>query len=306
MIFTLAYYIVICRYALGIMVTGEAPFASPILMGAVAGATVFLGSLSLSIAAGKLGKKGVGALQAFSGGILAYLALEVGSSVSEYVEGLASSSRLGEFAVASIVTTLALFGTWTLLSFSERWKGIDSLLRILMAPSIPNGPGGVTAGRILYSTGKTSLIIAIGLGLHNIGEGFAIATALLQGMIASAVLFTIGFAIHNFTEGFAITGPLVTGSKRTGLPVRFLLVASLLAALPTLLGVLVYYIAPPSDMVLALLGTIAEASLVYSLIRVNLSALGRLGGPSSLAFWFSLGAGVAVTYTIEALVLLTL
>ena len=285
--------------------TGGSASLNPLLLGGVAGATVFLGSLTLALAAGRLGKRGVGLLQAFSGGILAYLALEVGSSVSEYVEGLAASSRLGEFLAASAATTLALFGTWALLSAAERWEGLDSLLRSLMAPGSP-GVGSLPSGSVLRMAGRTSLIVAVGLGLHNVGEGFAIATALLEGAVASAVVFTVGFAIHNYTEGFAITGPLAAVSGRLRPPARFLLLVSLIAALPTLLGALVYYIAPPSDMVLAVLATVAEASLVYALIRVNLSALGRLGGPGSLAFWFSLGLGVAATYTIEAVVLLSL
>ncbi|MCE4598851.1 MAG: ZIP family metal transporter [Desulfurococcales archaeon] len=281
---------------------------APIIMGFIAGATVFLGTLPFPIIARRAGLRGVGLLQALSGGVLAYLALEVGAAVSEYVESLASPATLREFLIASLSTTVALLGTWYMLSASENWGGIDALVRssLLKAISIDSA-ARPAAYKALSMAGRTSVIVALGLGIHNVGEGFAIAAALLGGAVASAVLFTIGFAIHNFTEGFAIAGPLTgEAGKIHKMPLGFLAITAAIAALPTMAGASIYYIAPPSDMLVALLNTIAEASLVYALIRVNLSALGKLGGPSSPLFWTALGLGVALTYGIESMVLLAL
>src|ERR671918_2828110 len=52
-----------------------------------------------------------------------------------------------------------------------------------------------------------SLMIAIGIGLHNFGEGLAIGAAVLLGEIALSTFLIIGFTLHNTTEGLAIVAP---------------------------------------------------------------------------------------------------
>jgi ZIP family zinc transporter len=108
----------------------------------------------------------------------------------------------------------------------------------------------------------TALIIAIGLGVHNIGEGFAIASALLTGEIASAITFTVGFAVHNATEGFAIATPLIILKKERIM--KSIIIASLIAGLPAVLGSSIYYIGYISDVYIANLNSIATASIVYA------------------------------------------
>ena len=51
-------------------------------------------------------------------------------------------------------------------------------------------------------------MIAIGIGLHNLGEGLAIGSAYAIGELALGAFLVVGFAIHNTTEGFAIVAPL--------------------------------------------------------------------------------------------------
>ena len=55
---------------------------------------------------------------------------------------------------------------------------------------------------------QLSLLIAVGIGLHNFAEGLAIGQAAANSEIALATLLVIGFALHNATEGFGIVGPL--------------------------------------------------------------------------------------------------
>jgi ZIP family zinc transporter len=54
---------------------------------------------------------------------------------------------------------------------------------------------------------RLALLIAVGIGLHNFGEGLAIGGSAAQGQIALATLLVIGFALHNATEGFGIVAP---------------------------------------------------------------------------------------------------
>src|SRR4029077_19495177 len=55
---------------------------------------------------------------------------------------------------------------------------------------------------------RLSLMVAIGIGLHNLGEGLAIGSAYAVGSLALGAFLVIGFAIHNTTEGLAIVAPL--------------------------------------------------------------------------------------------------
>jgi zinc transporter ZupT len=74
--------------------------------------------------------------------------------------------------------------------------------------------------------------VAIGIGLHNLGEGLAIGAAFSLGEIALGSFLIIGFAIHNTTEGLAIVAPVATDRP----PVMHYLRLGALAGLPTILG----------------------------------------------------------------------
>lgn len=78
----------------------------------------------------------------------------------------------------------------------------------------------------------TALLVAVGIGLHNLGEGLAIGAAFALGEVTLGTLLIVGFMMHNTTEGLAIVAPLAT--QRT--PLRQLIVLGLLAGVPTILG----------------------------------------------------------------------
>jgi zinc transporter ZupT len=79
---------------------------------------------------------------------------------------------------------------------------------------------------------RLSYLVAIGIGLHNLGEGLAIGAAFSLGEIALGSFLIIGFAIHNTTEGLAIVAPVATDRP----PVMHYLRLGALAGLPTILG----------------------------------------------------------------------
>ncbi|TFG63084.1 MAG: zinc transporter ZupT [Nitrospirales bacterium] len=78
-------------------------------------------------------------------------------------------------------------------------------------------------------------MIALGMGLHNLGEGLAIGAAYMQGEWVLGGLLIMGFALHNGTEGFAIIGS--AGTSKPGL--KDILLMGLLAGLPTCLGTVI-------------------------------------------------------------------
>ena len=53
-----------------------------------------------------------------------------------------------------------------------------------------------------------AVLIAVGIGLHNFGEGLAIGSAFALGELALGTLLIVGFTLHNTTEGLAIVAPL--------------------------------------------------------------------------------------------------
>lgn len=61
-----------------------------------------------------------------------------------------------------------------------------------------------------------ALMISIGIGLHNFGEGLAIGAALGMGSIAFSAFLIVGFALHNTTEGIAIAAPMSRGKLMIG------------------------------------------------------------------------------------------
>ena len=77
-----------------------------------------------------------------------------------------------------------------------------------------------------------ALLVAIGIGLHNLGEGLVIGSAYAVGSLALGAALVVGFAIHNTTEGLAIVAPVAQDRPR----VRFLALLGLLAGAPAILG----------------------------------------------------------------------
>jgi ZIP family zinc transporter len=255
---------------------------TPLTYGFVAGVTVLAGVATLYALGRRASSTALGALQAFAGGILAYISLDVGAEVAEYMEGLAKWETLGLFLADAALTTAVFAGVLLLLSSVERRAVARGMPQSLL----------------------TALITALAYGVHNVGEGFAIAGALLSGAAANALLFTVGFAVHNATEGFGIAGPLI-GDRKARADLRLLAGLSLLAGLPVMPGAAVYYLGIYSGTFLAALGAAAEASLVYALLHVNLSAMSKLGGVSSPRFWLALTAGVAAAFATESALLLS-
>ncbi len=82
-------------------------------------------------------------------------------------------------------------------------------------------------------------LIALGIGLHNLGEGLAIGSAYAIGEIALGSTLVIGFMVHNVTEGVAIVAPLTRTYKDIKLFIAHLVMMGLLAGAPTILGTLI-------------------------------------------------------------------
>ena len=80
---------------------------------------------------------------------------------------------------------------------------------------------------------RAAFLVALGIGLHNLGEGLAIGSAYAVGALALGATLVVGFALHNTTEGLAIVAPV---AREGGARLRRLVLLGLLAGAPAVLG----------------------------------------------------------------------
>lgn len=103
---------------------------------------------------------------------------------------------------------------------------VGTLLALQMVSRPRLGAGGEEARRAV------AFLIALGIGLHNLGEGLAIGAAYALGEAALGAFLIIGFMLHNTTEGLGIVAPIAQDQPR----IRTLVALGLLAGAPTVLG----------------------------------------------------------------------
>ena len=129
------------------------------------------------------------------------------------------------------------------------------------------------------------MMIATGLGLHNLSEGLAIGQSAASGAVAFAVVLVIGFALHNITEGFGIAAPLATDSSVPSW--GFLLLAGVIGGAPTFLGTVIGYMFT-STYIYVLFLALAAGALLY--VVNELFNVGRkLSTPPAFAWGMLLG-----------------
>jgi zinc transporter, ZIP family len=80
---------------------------------------------------------------------------------------------------------------------------------------------------------RAAFLVALGIGLHNLGEGLAIGSAYAVGSLALGAALVVGFAIHNTTEGLAIVAPV---SRERRVRLGRLVGLGVLAGAPAVLG----------------------------------------------------------------------
>ena len=82
-----------------------------------------------------------------------------------------------------------------------------------------------------------AMMVAIGIGLHNFGEGLAIGSAFALGELALGTLLIVGFTLHNTTEGLAIIAPLARErDQQKPIGIGKLIQLGLIGGVPTILG----------------------------------------------------------------------
>jgi zinc transporter, ZIP family len=118
---------------------------------------------------------------------------------------------------------------------------------------------------------RLSLLIAVGIGLHNFAEGLAIGQAAASSEIALATLLVVGFALHNATEGFGIVAPLTGDVDARGARVipswGFLLALGAIGGGPTFIGTGVGHAFTSEAMSVVFL-SLAAGSILYVVLQL--------------------------------------
>ncbi|MER3601769.1 MAG: zinc transporter ZupT [Nitrososphaerota archaeon] len=109
----------------------------------------------------------------------------------------------------------------------------------------------------------TAYLVALGIGLHNFGEGLAIGAAYTAGQLALTTLLVIGFALHNGTEGMGIAGPMVGAKVSARDPVLM----GFVAGAPTILGSVVGSLAFSTLLAVAFFSA-ASGAILYVVIEL--------------------------------------
>lgn len=109
-------------------------------------------------------------------------------------------------------------------------------------------------------------LIALGIGLHNLGEGLVIGASYTSGEIALGTFLVLGFLLHNTTEGLGIVAPIAHERPR----LRQLLLLGALAGVPTVIGAWIggFTYSPVLTTLFFAIGVGAIVQVVYELWRL--------------------------------------
>ena len=217
-----------------------------------------------------------------------FLSLTAGLLVFLGIDALIESNELATNNVSSIFSGQMLIVIVTTISFIGLLYASEKLTQRAIKKSMSMAASETASTYIPYSNSTASsssqtksqvdqremqelvrplaisLMIAIGIGLHNFGEGLAIGAAVLLGEIALSTFLIIGFTLHNTTEGLAIVAPLAKSRK---LMLRRLVLMGMIAGAPTIAGAWIggFLYSPIAAIIFLSIGAGAIFQVVYSI-----------------------------------------
>lgn len=280
-------YIVSMLTSTGVVVEHEIPaavttphadggfFAVMALLGTYVGIIpVVLGMLFLPLLR-RIGQRGIRVLLAVTVGLLVFLAIDA------TIEGFELADRSGgAFGGVALVVLGAMLAYLALTAVDRRGKGRRQ-------GEQSGGAGGP----------RLALMIAIGIGLHNLGEGLAIGAAYAIGELALGTALVIGFAIQNTTEGLAVVSPLT--ERRP--PLSRLLGLGVLAGAPAIVGALIGATVNNGELSAFLLG-IGVGAIAQVIVQMTPSLRGRDGRSLEPVTLGGVAGGVLAMYLTGLLV----
>lgn len=214
-----------------------------------------------------------------------FLALTVGLLLFLGIDSVEEALEVSNESLAGSFNGVLLVATVLILSFLGLYYTGEKLVK-RAASSRMSKPVAI------------ALMISIGIGLHNFGEGLAIGAAVGLGSIAFSTFLIIGFALHNTTEGIAIAAPLSREKKIIGKLVAMGLIAGSPAIFGAWVGGFVY--SPFTSVVFLAIG----AGAIFQVIITILKWIREEGDKnlSSAAVASGIAAGMGIMYLTSILV----
>jgi zinc transporter ZupT len=225
----------------------------------------------------KAGSRWVAAFMALTAGLLSFLALDALAEALDLQSGLPSGFQ-GPGLILLGVATSYLGLTFVAQRFSAR--------------------GGRERSAPLEGIALATLV-AIGIGLHNLGEGLAIGSSIALGELALGTFLIVGFMVHNVTEGLGIAAPIADGARVA--PARLGALA-LVAGAPAIVGAWVGGFIT-SDLLGVFFFALAVGAALQVVVEVGRYVARR--APGGLRSGYVIGgylAGIAVMYVTGLLV----
>jgi zinc transporter ZupT len=189
----------------------------------------------------RIGRRWLNFFLSLTGGLLVFL------GVDTLAEALGAADKVpGAFQGKGLVT-LGVAGTFLALT-------------VIVRASSRNAPDGPQSRYLL------AFLIALGIGLHNLGEGLAIGAAYALGEVALGTFLVLGFLLHNTTEGLGIAAPLAADRP----PLSRFLILGAVAGLPTILGAWIggFVYSPVFATLFLAIGAGAIFQVVYELSKM--------------------------------------
>jgi ZIP family zinc transporter len=222
----------------------------------------------------KLGKNTFNFFLAFTMGLLIFLGIDAMLEAAEISENHLSSIFNGELLIATVVilSFLALYGVGKQLTKKTEFSKLSQGLAI-------------------------SLMIAIGIGFHNLGEGLAVGAAIALGEVALSTFLIIGFATHNTTEGLAIAAPLTKSKAK----IMKMIGLGLIAGVPAIFGCWVggFSFSPFFTLVFLAIGAGAIFQVVLSIFQYMKEKSDLLSNTSLFA---GISVGLIVMYLTSVII----
>jgi ZIP family zinc transporter len=272
--------------------------AQTLLLGAVAGCTIFIGLPVARIRNVPPNIRSV--LAATATGILIFLLWDVLAGAVDPVETALKAGRDGRFGWLATLLTLGFAGGLLPLVYYDGWMKKRRQKALL-------GPGAASEAEFakprssflhLSPSHTLALFIATGIGLHNFSEGLAIGQSAARNQVSLAVVLVIGFALHNATEGFGICAPLAGEADPPSW--AFLGMMGLIAGGPTFIGTLIGQ-AWVSEAMSVVFLALAGGSILY--VIVELLNILRGAGSKAMVTWgilFGLILGFGTDFVLVA------
>jgi zinc transporter ZupT len=189
----------------------------------------------------QMGRRTMTFLMAATAGLLIFLGLDTVAEALEFAGRIPSAFQgIGLIGIGGVATFLLLE------AISKRQSEIT----------------GNEADKRL----TIAFVIAVGIGIHNLGEGLAIGAAYNVGEIALGTFLVVGFIIQNITEGLGIIAPVLRDKPGIGR----LAIMGMVGGAPAILGAWIggYTPSPFLTVLFLAIGAGAIFQVIYEIAKL--------------------------------------